>query len=53
VLIWLPPPDPTAGTRSGRRPDHTAAAPIKPQLRRSTTVGAAVHNIDHSDVTVV
>jgi hypothetical protein len=49
----MPPSDPAAAARSGHRPDHTTAAPIKPQLRRSATAGAAFHNIDHNDVTVV
>jgi hypothetical protein len=53
VLIRLPPPDPAAATRSDRHPDHTAAALIRSQLRRSATVGAAVRSIDHNDVAVV
>jgi hypothetical protein len=53
VLIQLLPPDLATVARSGRRPDHTAAALIKPQLRRSTTTRAAVHSIDHNGIVVV
>jgi hypothetical protein len=39
MMIQLPSPDPAAA-RSGHRSDHTTAAPIRPQLCRSATVGA-------------
>jgi hypothetical protein len=41
MLIWLPSPDPTA------------AALIRPQLRRSTTAGAVVCSINHNDVVAI
>jgi hypothetical protein len=53
VLIRLPPSDLVAAARSGRRLDHIVAALIKSQLRRSTTAGAAVHSINHSDVATI
>jgi hypothetical protein len=53
VLIRLLLPDLAAAARSDRRLDHTAAALIRPQLRQSTTAGAAVHSIDHNNVATV
>jgi hypothetical protein len=53
LLIRLPPLDPVAITRSGRRPDHTTAALIRLQLRRSATAGAAVRSIDYNDVVAI
>jgi DNA-directed RNA polymerase subunit L len=52
MLIQLSSPDPVIA-RSARRPDHTAAALIRPQLRRSATAEAAVYSIDHNDVAAV
>jgi hypothetical protein len=53
VLIRPPPPPDPPAARSAHCLDHTTAAPIRPQLRRSATTGAAIHSINHSDVAAI